>query len=239
MRKGLSPEAKKLLGHYFEIVVGKWRVGCPYFINVKKTRLLPVVYSGKGFPEEIEKEAKKIYLRRGRALSELMIINRSSDDAKDFLILAGLGVDCSGLVANVLDAHLKETAGRSIQRIVKQPGWYKKILSWVRPRTGFSADLLTGELNSNKVNLREVMPGDMIRQGKRHMMLIEWVESRNGRVVSLGYVESNTRPVWGVQRGEIWIVGESRLLEEQKWSMEAVKRRYARSSDKGIVRLRI
>lgn len=218
VRLELPSEPRKKLDHYFHLKVGDWDVRCPYFMNVRGQKNLPPVYAGKGSPEEIEKEAKK-------NLNKGITVIKDGEDARHFLILCGLGIDCSGLVANVLGTNS-----------LKQPSILRDILAKFRPRTNISANLLTGNLNSNPVTLAEIKPGDLIRQGKRHVMLVEWVERIGNKVTKVGYVESNSRPEWGVQIAEIHIVDPKKPLEGQKWTGIRALKRYLANSDRGIVR---
>jgi hypothetical protein len=112
---------------------------------------------------------------------------------------AGLGVDCSGLVNNILDAHLRETKGFGLVDAIATGVGLKWLLRKLRPRTSISANDLTNDLNSVLIKRPDVVPGDLIRKGKYHVLLVEKVE-RNKALVEITYIESATRPIYGVQR---------------------------------------
>lgn len=219
MKKYLPKENIKILNRYLAIKVGKWRVRCPYYMNEKKMGMLNPVDCGKGLPEEIEKRINKNYLR---------VVNnlKNENDAVDLLKTAKIGIDCSGLVCNIL----------GIKR-VHQSNFLMIIKAAIRPRTNISADMLTSWPNAFPILLSKIRPGDLIRQGKNHVMLIEWTERARNSVISLGYIESNTSPKFGVQKGGIRITDPTLSLEEQEWSEPLARNRYAKSLDKGIVRI--
>src|SRR3989344_3955225 len=191
MKVELSPEAKILIDRYFNIKVGEWSFACPYFMNERGLRNLPIAYSGKGLPEEIEAEISKIYERKKGVV-------KSAASAKNMMILCSLGIDCSGLVVNI------------------------------------SADLLTGELNSVAVELAQVRPGDMIKRGRNHVMLVEWVDARQ-----FGYIHADTMPEWGLQRGAVEVIDAKLPLEKQGWSVKEDLGLYKKAGDKELVRLRV
>lgn len=214
----LPPHQKEIIDRYFHIKFGPYVLPCPYYMNKVGKRFLSLVLAGKGTPEEIEHELRRRYEKNGHLL-------RDETDALNAMKLLNLGIDCSGFVVNVL----------GIEKKIKYRNIYTKLKALLRPRAHISADLLTGELNSDAVEISGVKPGDLIRRGKNHVMLVEWVDGKK-----FGYVESSTRPLWGVQRGEIEVVDPERPLENQKWSVEDDLEVYKKSgADKGIRRLKI
>src|SRR3989344_6014719 len=227
MKVELSPEAKILIDRYFNIKVGEWSFACPYFMNERGLRNLPIAYSGKGLPEEIEAEISKIYERKKGVV-------KSAASAKKMMIFCILGIDCSGLVVNILDEHLKETRGLSIYDVVRYPSWVWRLRAYFRPRTNISADLLTGELNIVAEELAQVRPGDMIKRGRNHVMLVEWVDARQ-----FGYIHADTMPEWGLQRGAVEVIDAKLPLEKQGWSVKEDLGLYKKAGDKGLVRLRV
>lgn len=203
MKHELSVQANKIIESYLAIKVGKWKIRCPYFMNVRGVRGLVAVYAGKGLPQEIEIEADKLYQKHSYIKNEI--------SAKSLLILAGLGIDCSGLVANVL----------GIQKVI-QPTFFRSLMSIFRPQTNISVQLLTDPANSKLVKWEDVMPGDIIKQGRRHVMLIEWVDRVNGKPTEVCYIESNISPKWGVQR---------HTIKKGAW------KRFTQAEERGLYRL--
>lgn len=227
MKISLHPKAMAIIDNYLNIRISSWRVRCPYFINMKKRRSLKPVWVGKGFPDEIEKVANEILEKNS------LIRLRSFYDAEDFIKLRSLGVDCSGLVSNVLDIHFKHCLGRSLFNMIGQPSLIRKFIFLLRPRTNISADLLTGKLNSQEVEVSDILPGDMLRFGPGHVGLIHWIDRSGRRLKKVGYIESHTKPKWGVQEGEIKILNKHLPLEYQKWSSKESKSRFQK-----VVRLK-
>ncbi len=213
----LSPEQKEIVEKYFHIKFGPYVLPCPYYMNKTARRFLPPVLAGKGTPTEIERELNKHFRKNGHLLKDEM-------DALNAIKLLNIGVDCSGFVVNVLNLGAN----------IKYTNLYTRLKALLRPRNNISADLLTGNLNSNPIRPSEVRPGDLIRRGKHHVMLVEWVDGRK-----FGYVSSSTRPLWGVQRGEIEITDPERPLEEQIWSVSDDLGLYKRAGeDRGLRRLK-
>ncbi len=91
----LPPKTQALIDHYLNLRVGKRVINCPYYQNVWKKRR-PAVFAGKGRPEEVEVQAKKL-LALKPSLNRVPL-----GTLKFYLVEADLGVDCSGLVVNVL-----------------------------------------------------------------------------------------------------------------------------------------
>lgn len=213
----LPPSQKETIEKYFHIKFGPYLLPCPYYMNKLGARFLSPVLAGKGTPEEIENELSKHYKKSGHLLKD-------ETDALNVIKLLNIGVDCSGFVVNVLNLGAN----------IKYQNLYTKLKAYFRPRTSISADLLTSELNSDAVRVSEVKPGDLIRRGKNHVMLVEWVDGKK-----FGYVSSSTRPLWGVQRGEVEIANPNKSLEEQIWSVTDDLEMYKKSGeDRGIRRLK-
>lgn len=189
----LSPKAESLIDNYLHIKVGPYVTPAPYYMNILSKRFSAPVWVGKGLPGEIEIEANKIYQKFKPYFED------SPSQGHSLLVNAGLGVDCSGLVNNILDAHLRETKGFGLVDAIATGVGLKWLLRKLRPRTSISANDLTNDLNSVLIKRPDVVPGDLIRKGKYHVLLVEKVE-RNKALVEITYIESATRPIYGVQR---------------------------------------
>ena len=194
MIKTLSPKAESLAENYLHIKVGPFATMAPYYMNILSKRFSKSVWVGKGLPTEIEAEADKIY-RRFKPYFE-----NSPSQGHSLLVNAGLGIDCSGLVSILLDAHLQETRGFGITEAIKIRGGIWWLLKRLRPYTSISANDLTNDLKSVAIGLSEVEPGDLIRDGRYHVKLVERVERKNQKQVEITYIESATKPVYGAQR---------------------------------------
>lgn len=194
MIKSLSPKAEKLIENYLLIKVGPFATMAPYYMNILSKRFSKPVWVGKGLPSEIEAEADKIY-RRFKPYFE-----NSPSQGHSLLVNAGLGIDCSGLVSIVLDAHLRETKGIGLADVIRSGSGLRSLFKRLRPHTSFSANDLTNDLNTVAIEITEVEPGDLIRDGRYHVKLVEKVERKNQKQIEITYVESATRPVYGVRR---------------------------------------
>src|SRR3972149_6645475 len=81
--------------------------------------------------------------------------------------------------------------------------------------------------------LPEEIEGDMIKRGRNHVMLVEWVDARQ-----FGYIHADTMPEWGLQRGAVEVIDAKLPLEKQGWSVKEDLGLYKKAGDKGLVRLR-
>lgn len=104
----LPPKTRQLVDHYLNLRIGNQRIQCPYYQNVTGKRSAPV-FVGKGLPEEIEREALRYYKKRGRKN-----LDRLEPNFIRFgMLMAGIGIDCSGLVVRILDTFLNEKGYRA------------------------------------------------------------------------------------------------------------------------------
>jgi hypothetical protein len=119
--ENLAVHDKKISTPYFMNNVGMWfaglmedeGVGQDKIRKVKKAfsnRRVPYGwYRGKGKPEEIAEAAEKISEKLGLPLK-----NASREVILEFMKLFGLGVDCSGLVYNLLSYGVRKLGDESL-----------------------------------------------------------------------------------------------------------------------------
>ena len=106
----LSKNAIKTIHQYKHLHIGDKSINTPYFINkINKVRAGLRVLIGKGTPTEIEDEANLIALRKKINLPKM-----TKEQITDFLIQNNIGIDCSGFVYHILDAHTKELKQKSL-----------------------------------------------------------------------------------------------------------------------------
>ncbi len=214
----LPPETRSLINHYLALQLGPHKIRCPYFQNVTKKRVSPV-FAGKGLPEEIEKEVKNI-------LGQKLLSRVDSNQLRLYLILANLGIDCSGLVTNILDSFLKEKDLGPIEKIIKYPtsNPLRLLVYQYRPRSNIAASTLTHLLNTYSVkNFNQVKIGDLLKIGDHHVALINEVElNQKNQVIRIGYIHSTSDYLeeHGVRQGNIFITNREKPLEKQKWDEE-------------------
>lgn len=212
----------EFIEQYFKMDILGIQVTAPYYRNVKRVRAELRSLVGKGTPEELIEETV-IYAK----LHNFFFENKSAKDVREFMESEGIGIDCSGLISHILDFWLKKSGVGGIGSNIKYPqaSFRTTIARKLRVIENISADLLTNELNSTKVNLANVKPGDLIRlKGEKrgdHIAMIYSVEKDDNskKIVKVTYVHSaeNYGVSSGVKFGEIEIIDENKNLEEQKW----------------------
>ncbi len=210
----LPPKTQKILNHYFNLKIGSRKIICPYYQNLRK-RTKAAVFSGKGKPTEIEAEIKKLLkIKPG-------IKNYSPSSQRLALVEADLGVDCSGLVVNILDQFLRETENVSLFQIIpsKAFSFYRRIAFKLRPRTNLSAHQLTSPPISNPIKINQLQPGDLFKVGKGHLAIITQVLKKDTSVTKIEYTHSTPDYgiEYGVRKGQI-IINNNQPLENQKWT---------------------
>lgn len=171
----LPPRTKQLIDHYLNLRVGNQLIQCPYYQNVTGKKSRPV-FIGKGLPEEIEKEVLVFYkhLKKDPNRSRPGVIRYA-------MIMASLGIDCSGLVIRVLDSWLKEKGYSGIKNLVRPP--FRKPIELFRWQFKFFTNISANTLTSNKnckviKEFDQILPGDLIRFGKKHVAIIIEVKKK-------------------------------------------------------------
>jgi hypothetical protein len=211
----LPHQAQQIVDGYLRINVDGVEAPCPYHIN-------PGLYStnrallGKGSPQEIEALAAKWFKKYA------MYARGSSATLRSFLLACGIGVDCSGFAAWVLNGVTESTLNRPIWKCLKFPGLRRNAVSKIRPMENISANLLTGHTNSQPVaRLSQIKPGDLIRVASWHhvVAIIEVGLNKSGGVSYFQYAQSSCMygEEGGVRTGYAVIKNPAGSLLEQKW----------------------
>lgn len=213
----LTPSAQELIARYQSLHIQGLHIVCPYHINCgQRGRHRALV--GKGRPEEIERAAER-YLKKFQ-----MYANGDADRLQRYLIACGIGVDCSGLAAWILDCLTQERLRRPIWKCLTFPGMARRVISRLRPLENISANLLTGPLNAQTVtDISEARPGDMVRLiGGGHIVVVSEVGmDAHGQALYFAYVQSTTS--YGQQNGVdssgvVILSQPAGSLSEQKWA---------------------
>lgn len=236
----LPSRAQQVLDGYLHVKVEDTNVPCPYHIN-PGMRSTKRALLGKGRPQEIEQAAAH-YFRKYAMYAD-------GDDVtlRSFLLACGLGVDCSGFAAWVLNGVTEAVLGRPIWKCLRFPGWRRSTVSKLRPIENISANLLTGQLNSEIVHdLSEVRPGDLIRMAAGHhvAVIIEVGLDKAGKAVNFQYAQSSCMYGWesGVRTGRTVIQKSQGSLLDQQWfdnyERNIIKGLIAEGDDSRVVRLR-
>lgn len=217
----INPLIQKRIEDYRHLPLGGKEVVTPYFINDKRRKDLRAMV-GKGTPEEIVMEA-----RIWEKLKGINLGNLETDSIKQFLSNRGLGIDCSGFIVHILDSYYKETKHRAVWHYLKIPqkNLMARLRYWLRPVEQLGAEIITNEDNCIKVQLKDVMPGDLIRSKAKktnghHIMIVSAVEKNEaGNVVKIEYTHSTPhyKNLNGIKNGIIEVIDQNKSLEEQKW----------------------
>jgi hypothetical protein len=211
----LPSAARKRIARYQALRIQQLRITCPYHINSglrAKNRALV----GKGRPEDIE-AAAEYYLSKYQ-----MHAAGDVEQLRRYMLACGLGVDCSGFAAWILDCMTQDILQKSVWQCLTFPGVKRSIISKLRPIENISANLLTGTRNSQKIaDLHQVRPGDMVRLiGGGHVILISEVgRTRDGQPLYFQYVQSSVSygDRQGVNNGLVIIDHPVGYLLEQQW----------------------
>jgi hypothetical protein len=223
MVEKISPTAQEIIQAYKHLIIRGIEVRTPYYRNVKRIRAELRSLTGKGTPEEIIEETIIFAQLRGVKFQCL-----SSEELKQFMESQGVGVDCSAFVAHIFDYWLKKNKHKSLYSVIKFPptNLYRRFLQRLRPIENIGVEILTGPLNSEKVNFNEMKPGYLIRlkgikQG-HHIAIITEVQrdDKTKTLTSFKYAHSTQHfgKDNGIREGEIIITDNTKPLEFQNWT---------------------
>jgi len=212
----LPLNTKRLIQRYKNLKIGKYKIQCPYFQNIAKKNGRSV-YIGKGLPGEIEMQTEILFKSLGKDLN-----SPDPSTIRHYMVMAGLGIDCSGFAVRIIDNLLREKGTGSIRKNLRpNHSLLSLIRFFFRPYTNLSAANLTSNVNCIKVkNIKDVLPGDLIKIGKGHVALVTKVKKENNKVKKINYCHSTSDyyELHGVRSGEIIISSNSNSLSKQKWT---------------------
>jgi hypothetical protein len=226
--------------------IGNKKVACPYFQNVAGKKISSPVFSGKGTPEEIQDATIKIFRQTGRNIS-----NYPPDVIRFYMVMANIGIDCSGFVVRVIQNFLKETGRGDLRKNLRPENKSAGILLrfLIRPESNLSADSLTSKTNCVSVKkINDVLPGDLIRVGPSHVAIVGEVGKTGNKVRKIIYCHSTYDyfEKHGVRSGEIIIKNPQQDLSKQKWTEYYRGRNWmledylnAKPHDRGLRRLKV
>jgi hypothetical protein len=240
----LPEPAQGLIKHYSNLQIMGASCPTPYHINCglfSRNRALV----GKGRPDEIEKAAEHFFKRFNTAIKP-----RDSIRLKASLRDYGIGVDCSGFAAWVLNELTIERLGKSLWKCLKFPSARSRVVSKMRPIENISAALLTGDRNTKRVeDLRTVRPGDLIRAlSGGHVIVITEVgidSADHALYFQYSHSAAGHEENGGVSQGFVILHSPKQKLTAQAWTegdtatppaFLAVK---AGGDDSRVVRLRL
>jgi hypothetical protein len=135
-----------------------------------------------------------------------------------------LGIECSGFIAQILDAWTRAHLHKKIFQALVFPsaGLYARIARWLRPFTHIDVATLTHPANAEEFsNWRQLRAGDIIRFNTEidHAILITRVEFDQNTIPSdIAYVHSvREENGEGIKEGRIAIQDASAELNAQHW----------------------
>ena len=214
---------QNVINQYLNLKIGNTTVTCPYFNNRRsQIRGALAVLIGKGSPESIEEELQIISLKEKIDLSNL-----PAEKIKEFLVNNNLGVDCSGFVYHILDALTQDKKNKKLKQIIHFPlakSVVRKMIAKLRPAENCGVTTLAHEINSKKINLKEVEANDFIiflgsgpKQDYNHIMFVESVTNKTINYIHAYKWPSDGQYNHGVRRGKIEIIDDNKNILEQKW----------------------
>ena len=217
----IHQSAQKVLESYQKLPLGEKAVRCPYHINSGNIKDLRVMV-GKGSPEEIVTEVKVWAQLKGFDLAKM-----DEKQIREFMKERRIGIDCSGMLYHMYDRWLKASRHKGLYHHIKFP--YKSPLGRLklrlRPAENIGANLLTSELNTDKIPLADIRPGDLIRSKSRskhvahHVIVITKVAIEHNVIRWFEYFNSTYEygADNGVRDGKVEITDIGQELRDQKW----------------------
>lgn len=217
----ITNSAAKVISQYKNLKLGRKKIRCPYYMNLQRSKDLRAMV-GKGTPEEIEMEARIWEKLKGVSFSDM-----NEDQIREFMVNRGIGVDCSGFVAHVINAVSRDVLKNNIWKYFKpfNKSLLGKISYKLKPIEKLGADILTNEENAIEININDVRPTDVVRlkwkkKNSHHILLItKTIKDENGQIKTIEYTHSI--PFYGnesgIKNGQINILDIDKPLEQQEW----------------------
>ena len=144
---------------------------------------------------------------------------------QNFLIDNNLGIDCSGFITHVLQAHFQEINFVKKLFIVKPKKIFRFIISKMRPIENISVKTYMNEKNTEVVDdLKKLKPADLIimlktgpQQKRNHILLVTEANERYIKYVHARAWSGEGQYGHGVCEGKIQITQPDGDILEQKW----------------------
>jgi len=220
MLYALPTACQGLIQAYAGLDFGHQRlVPVPYYKNNPRLRRLSTpVDAGKGAPHDLVEETKARALERRVLFDQL-----TADGVRSFMIKEGIGIDCSGFAARVLDLLLRDRLSRSIADVITPAAnsWWRAFLFRFRPFQNIDVRTLTDTRNAQMIPLSSLAPGDLIRtRGGNHVLLVTETErDEQGVLQSFRYWHSSGQfgDDSGIREGRVIISDPAKDLAEQEW----------------------
>jgi hypothetical protein len=211
IKRKIPDELQSFIDKYFKLKIKELEVICPYFINSSMGIMRKPVFAGKADPFEIESTANEL-------LANKVYATKTPELIRQDMIEEGLGIDCSGLVYQIYNKWLQDILhkGELKDYLPKINSFNpRKILSRrLKPESSVSADMFTSEPISEKINVKDICPGDLIRtRGGKHVLFVIEVEYDNDQPKKVTFVNSATYYKRnGIRFGEITFTIDLNLI---------------------------
>lgn len=221
--KTLNEKSRKMAEKYLSMPELN-NLPCPYFNNKKITKRFGLRSQiGKGLPEEIAEEVEVSAMASGINLKQA-----DKNQIKKFLLDRNIGIDCSGLVFQILNIENENQGFGKLGKKLKFSGnFVRQIIGSFRPAENTSVS--TFEENSKEISLKEILPGDFIialnqknHYEKNHIILILETKTENENLKEIVYLHAIAWKKDGlfggeVGLGEIFIKNPDFGLLDQIW----------------------
>lgn len=220
--KLLSEEALFVINKYLHFNIGSATCAIPYFNNRhQKARAKLRAQIGKGSPKDIFDEVENLALAE-----KINMSNIDSVTLKKFLVDRNIGIDCSGLVYQILrPKHFV---------FPFSTGFLGRLRAKFRPAENAGVTTFAHDANSHVVTTKSAEPGDFITivggpdNGERdHILLVHQVDFDYTTPTKIHYTHAVAWPSdgeygHGVRQGTIEILDPEKPVTEQRW-IEAEK----------------
>lgn len=227
--------SQDMIDNYFKLKIGNKIISTPYYINekydekhkkaypissdvsrFKKRTITNRALVGKGSPKDIENIVHKYATR-----DDFNLQTASISEIREFMMIQGIGIDCSGFVVWVLNEAYMQKQNQPIWKFLEfKKNLLRKILILLRPVENISVQVL-GQNSRRVTDISTIQPGDLIISwSSSHVLLVSKVTfGKNKKPISFEYINATW---WygkenGVRRGIVKIVQPKGMLKEQLW----------------------
>ncbi len=236
MKNSIAPkEVLDAIKKYENLTFKNFKTKVPYYRNRPTLLFTPPVEAGKGDPEEIQK-----YIDEVIAKSPYANRIKNNDTFRKALIAFGIGLDCSGLVYNLLDIWAKVKHQKSLAHFLpkENPIFIRKFFSrLIKPQSSMSADDFTSEPFARQIKgTLNIRAGDLIRtKGGHHVLMIISTEFYGNHFEIVAYQSSDSHYPHGLVSTLIQVPSDKINLALGTWIDMKVKYLYRNKSYEGFV----
>ncbi|MEO8637652.1 MAG: hypothetical protein ABI430_01990 [Candidatus Taylorbacteria bacterium] len=225
----LTPRALSVMEDYLHLPFPNKNVSCPYYNNKRgSVRAGLRVLVGKGTAHEIAEEIKLISMKEKIDLSHM-----SDEGLTKMLVEHKIGIDCSGLAYQILNAESISESFGPLKSHLKFPyakNIVRRLLSRMRPIENTGVRSFAHENNSREIEFARAQPGDyivLLCTGKEktynHILVIYQTDYEEEILKAIHYVHSFAWPTdgryaHGVRKGAITITDPVNPLADQLWT---------------------